>query len=93
MIDGASIIQEVSELHLGVHVASVTFNAVSDSIFLETESGWMVSVNAGQGVWCSYFVLEENSSYPHSEQQYTPYVEWKLVIAGTINFLEIVNNG
>ena len=76
-------------VHLGVNVGIVTFNAVADSIFLETESGWMVSVNAGQGVWCSYFVLEEKSSYPHSEQQYTPYMEWKLVIAGTTKFLGI----
>ena len=49
------------------HFAQDTFRAEGDSLYLDTLSGFTVSVKAGHGEeWLNFFVLRK-SSFPHLE--------------------------
>ena len=43
---------------------------------LDSESDLSGVVNAGHGVWCSYFEIEENKGWSHFVQTYMPKI-WK----------------
>jgi len=52
--------------------AVASLSCWSPSSFLERESGWTGFLNAGQGVWCSYFSVLEKRGYSHWLQTYWP---------------------
>lgn len=58
------------------HLAQDTLRAPGPSCLLESTSGLTVSVKAGHGEECSYFLVLWKISVPHLEHAYTPRSGW-----------------
>ena len=68
------------------HLPQETFRIEGDSSYFDTLSGRTVSVKAGQGEECSYFLVLAKSSLPHFEHTYIPVEVQHNITCNTIDW-------